>query len=50
MWANDYPHHDSIWPHSQEIREEIYAGVPEAERHTMTVANAAKLYRLGNYD
>jgi uncharacterized protein len=46
LWANDYPHHDSIWPHSQEVREEIFQGVPEHERQAMTVENAARLYRV----
>ncbi len=46
LWANDYPHHDSIWPHSQEVMEDIFHDVPEDERRAMTVDNAAELYKL----
>jgi predicted TIM-barrel fold metal-dependent hydrolase len=47
LWANDYPHHDSIWPHSQEVLQEIFQGVPEDEQRAMTVENAVRLYKLG---
>jgi predicted TIM-barrel fold metal-dependent hydrolase len=46
LWANDYPHHDSIWPRSREVRDDILQGVPDAERQAMTVQNAAALYRI----
>jgi predicted TIM-barrel fold metal-dependent hydrolase len=46
MWGNDYPHRDSTWPVSQQVLEEIFAGVPESDRRRMTIANAANLYRL----
>jgi predicted TIM-barrel fold metal-dependent hydrolase len=45
MWANDYPHHDSIWPHSQEVWADIMAGVPEDEKRAMLVDNVSKLYK-----
>jgi predicted TIM-barrel fold metal-dependent hydrolase len=44
MWGNDFPHHDSIWPHSLEILDDIFAGVPDADRQAMTIGNLAKLY------
>lgn len=46
MWGNDYPHHDSIWPHSQKVLDQIFEGVPQADRHAMTVGNVAQLYGL----
>ncbi len=46
MWGNDYPHHDSIWPNSQKVLDDIFTGVPDADRYAMTVANAAQLYGL----
>ena len=46
MWGNDYPHHDSIWPNSPQVLDDIFAGVPEANRFAMTVGNVAKLYGL----
>jgi predicted TIM-barrel fold metal-dependent hydrolase len=46
LWANDYPHHDSIWPRSQQVRNEILREVPDQERQMMTLHNAAALYRV----
>jgi uncharacterized protein len=46
IWGNDYPHHDSIWPHSQEVIARIFAGVPEDEKAQMTFGNVTKLYGL----
>jgi predicted TIM-barrel fold metal-dependent hydrolase len=46
IWGNDYPHHDSIWPHSMEVMERIFAGVPAAEREKMTSTNVLKLYGI----
>ena len=46
MWGNDFPHHDSIWPHSQEILEDIFAGVSDADRQAMTAGNLGKLYSV----
>lgn len=46
IWGNDYPHHDSIWPHSQEVVERIFQGVPAAEKEQMTRLNVCKLYGI----
>ena len=46
MWGNDYPHHDSIWPRSQAVLDDIFAGVPDADRHALTVGNLAELYGI----
>ena len=46
MWGNDYPHHDSIWPNSPQVLDDIFTGVPEAARFAMTVGNVTKLYGL----
>ncbi len=45
-WGNDYPHHDSIWPHSMATLDRIMEGVPEAEERAMTWGNVAGLYGL----
>ena len=29
MWASDFPHTDSTWPHSQEVIAKNFAGIPE---------------------
>jgi predicted TIM-barrel fold metal-dependent hydrolase len=46
MWGSDYPHHDSIFPRSQQVLDDIFDGVPDEERYAITVANACKLYNL----
>jgi predicted TIM-barrel fold metal-dependent hydrolase len=46
MWGNDYPHHDSIFPHSQKVLDEIFAGVPAEDRYRITAANCCELYGL----
>lgn len=46
VWGNDYPHHDSIWPNSMRVLDEIMAGVPDDERRKMTWDNTLKLYGL----
>jgi predicted TIM-barrel fold metal-dependent hydrolase len=44
LWASDYPHADSTWPHSQQVIAEQFGGVPEAEKRLITCENAARLY------
>ena len=46
MWGSDYPHHDSVWPHSQQVLDTIFQGVPDDVRYATTVGNVAKLYGL----
>jgi predicted TIM-barrel fold metal-dependent hydrolase len=46
MWGNDYPHHDSVWPHSQQILAEVMAGVPDDERDAMVWRNVQQLYSI----
>lgn len=46
MWGNDYPHHDSIWPHSKEVLARIFQGVPADERQKMTSGNVLRLYGI----
>ena len=46
MWGSDFPHHDSVWPHSQETLDMVFEGVPDDVRRATTVDNVAKLYGL----
>jgi predicted TIM-barrel fold metal-dependent hydrolase len=46
MWGSDFPHHDSVFPRSQEVLDEIFEGVPDEDRWRITVANACELYDL----
>ena len=47
MWASDFPHSDSTWPHSREVIERDFEGVPEEDRRRITADNCAALYGLG---
>jgi predicted TIM-barrel fold metal-dependent hydrolase len=46
MWASDYPHTDSTFPHSLEVIERDFAGVPEPIKRKIVCDNAAQLYRV----
>ena len=46
MWASDYPHSDSTWPHSRKVIERDFAGVPADELDAMVRGNAAALYGI----
>ena len=49
LWGNDYPHLDSTWPCSRDVRAEIMRDVPEEEVRAMTVDNVRQLYQLELY-
>jgi uncharacterized protein len=44
MWASDYPHTDSTFPHSLRAIEEALGALPEADRRKITATNCARLY------
>jgi predicted TIM-barrel fold metal-dependent hydrolase len=46
MWASDYPHSDSTWPHSRKVIERDFDGVPASELNAIVGGNARALYRL----
>ena len=46
MWASDYPHSDSTWPHSQKVIERDFAGVPDDDLRAILHDNVATLYNL----
>jgi predicted TIM-barrel fold metal-dependent hydrolase len=46
MWASDYPHGDSVWPHSESTVDDIMAECAPEERLAMTAKNVVELYRL----
>jgi predicted TIM-barrel fold metal-dependent hydrolase len=46
MWGSDYPHHDSIFPRSQQVLDDIFDGVPDEDRYAITVSNCCKLFGL----
>lgn len=46
MWAADYPHTSTSWPHSVELNKRNFEGVPADEKHLILAGNAARLYGL----
>jgi uncharacterized protein len=47
MWASDFPHTDSTWPHSREVITKDFSGVPENVTSKIVFDNANRLYRMG---
>jgi predicted TIM-barrel fold metal-dependent hydrolase len=46
MWANDFPHSDSTWPHSQELLAKHTQGLTAQEMDWLLHDNVAELYNL----
>jgi predicted TIM-barrel fold metal-dependent hydrolase len=46
LWASDYPHDDSTWPHSQQVIAEQFAGLTPADREKIVFSNAVALYNM----
>ncbi|MEM7016911.1 MAG: amidohydrolase family protein [Pseudomonadota bacterium] len=46
LWGSDYPHVDSTWPCSQAVLDEMFEGIPDADRQKMTYDNVRRLYGL----
>lgn len=46
MWANDFPHSDSTWPHSQALLAEHTASVTDEQKQAILSSNVAELYRI----
>jgi hypothetical protein len=44
MWASDYPHTQSTWPHSREVIAQNFATVTPEVRRNITWNNVADLY------
>ena len=46
LWGSDYPHGDSVFPHSMQVLSEILSDCTPEERYQMTVKNVVELYKL----
>jgi predicted TIM-barrel fold metal-dependent hydrolase len=46
MWANDFPHSDATWPHSQELLLQHAMQLDEHARRRILHDNAAELYGI----
>jgi predicted TIM-barrel fold metal-dependent hydrolase len=46
MWASDYPHSDSTWPHSRKVIERDFAGISDDDLTAIVGGNASALYGI----
>ena len=46
IWATDFPHQESDWPHSGAVIDRIFEGVPEDEKYQMVVGNTVEFFHL----
>jgi predicted TIM-barrel fold metal-dependent hydrolase len=46
LWASDYPHSDSTWPHSRQVIERDFKGVSLEDTAAIVGGNAAALYGI----
>lgn len=44
MWANDYPHHEGSWPHSEQAIERTMGGLTDSQRANILGLNAARFF------
>ena len=46
MWSSDYPHSETTFPHSMTKIEELFEGVPEADKNMIIGGRAKALFNL----
>jgi predicted TIM-barrel fold metal-dependent hydrolase len=46
MWESDYPHADSVWPHSRKYLAESLVNVPDADATAIASDNARRFFRF----
>jgi predicted TIM-barrel fold metal-dependent hydrolase len=46
LWANDYPHHEGLWPHSAEGIERMMGHLSDDSRGKILGLNAARIFGL----
>jgi len=39
MWGSDFPHHDSTFPRSKQVLDDIFEDIPDDERFLITAGN-----------
>ena len=46
MWGSDFPHVETHWPHTLDMFEEMFTGVPEDEKYKVVAGNAIQFFHL----
>ena len=44
LWGNDYPHDEGTFPHSQDVIDELFAGVGGDDRRRILADNAVEIF------
>jgi predicted TIM-barrel fold metal-dependent hydrolase len=47
MWSSDYPHSETTYPHSRQVIEAMFKGVPEKDKRDIICDRAKGLFRVG---
>lgn len=47
MWSSDYPHSETTFPHSHDVIDRDFVGIPAEDRHMIVCERARKLFRIG---
>jgi predicted TIM-barrel fold metal-dependent hydrolase len=48
MWSSDYPHSETTFPHSHQVIEDHFKGVPEKDKQWILAGCAEKFYGLSD--
>jgi predicted TIM-barrel fold metal-dependent hydrolase len=46
MFSTDFPHAAGDWPDSQKVIDDMFAAVPEPDKHMILAGNAVKYWHL----
>lgn len=46
LFSTDFPHAAGDWPNTSKVIDDMFAGVPEDEKHLMLAGNAVKFWHL----
>jgi predicted TIM-barrel fold metal-dependent hydrolase len=46
LWGSDYPHAEGTWPHSREVTDRLFAGIPSTEKDAILGGTLARLYAI----
>lgn len=50
LWATDFPHQESEYPHSDRVLEKNFGGIPEDEIRQIVAGNAIRFFHLADSD
>jgi predicted TIM-barrel fold metal-dependent hydrolase len=46
LYSTDFPHAAGNWPNSKKVIEDMFAGVPDADRQQILAGNAIRYWHL----